>query len=124
MSPAKPEDWPRVFEQHLNAGDLEATLALYDREARFVAPSGETLAGHDGIRPVLAGLIGAGTRFQSRVVKAVVSGEIAVLYTDFSGTTRDARGETVPIRSAAIEVLRRQPDGTWKLVVGDPNGRA
>jgi hypothetical protein len=23
----------------------------------------------------------------------------------------------------AIEVLRRQPDGTWKLIVGDPNGR-
>jgi ketosteroid isomerase-like protein len=23
----------------------------------------------------------------------------------------------------AIEVLRRQPDGTWLLAVGDPNGR-
>ena len=27
--PHKPEDWPRVFEQHLNAGDLEAVMALY-----------------------------------------------------------------------------------------------
>jgi hypothetical protein len=23
----------------------------------------------------------------------------------------------------AIEVLRRQPDGTWKLIFGDPNAR-
>jgi hypothetical protein len=23
-----------------------------------------------------------------------------------------------------IEVLRRQPDGTWKLIIGDPNARA
>jgi uncharacterized protein (TIGR02246 family) len=124
MSPHEPDEWPSAFERHLNAGDLEATLALYEPDARFVAPSGETLVGRDAIRPVLRGLIAAKTSFASRVVRAVVAGEIAVLYTDFSGTTRDARGETVPIRSAAIEVLRRQPDGTWKLVVGDPNGRA
>ena len=26
-----PEDWPRVFEQHLNAGDLDAVVALYGK---------------------------------------------------------------------------------------------
>jgi hypothetical protein len=24
MEPQKPEDWPRQFEQHVNAGELEA----------------------------------------------------------------------------------------------------
>ena len=28
------------------------------------------------------------------------------------------------MESRAIEVLRRQADGTWKLIVGDPGGRA
>jgi len=27
------------------------------------------------------------------------------------------------VRYNAIEVLRQQPDGCWKLIVGDPNGR-
>ena len=27
-SPRRPEDWPRLFEQHLNAGDLEPVVAL------------------------------------------------------------------------------------------------
>jgi hypothetical protein len=36
MLPDKPEDWPRVFEQHLNAGDLDAVVTLYEPEARFV----------------------------------------------------------------------------------------
>ena len=39
----RPEDWPRVFEQHLNVGDLDAMMALYEPEARFVSRSGETL---------------------------------------------------------------------------------
>ena len=67
MSPHKPEDWPRVFEQHLNAGDLDAVMALYEPEARFVARSGETVVGRDRIRDVLAGMITSKTQLQSRV---------------------------------------------------------
>jgi hypothetical protein len=49
-----------------------------------------------------------------------------------SGSASDTRlsdnlskkpSRSVAIRNKAIEVLRRQPDGTWKLIVGDPNGR-
>jgi ketosteroid isomerase-like protein len=56
-------------------------------------------------------------------MKAVTVDDIALLYTDFQGTTLDESGKTVEIRHRAIEVLRRQNDGTWKLIVGDPNGR-
>jgi len=45
------------------------------------------------------------------------------LYTDFEGTRVDDAGKTIPVRNKAIEVLRRQPDGSWKLIVGDPNAR-
>ena len=123
MLPKKPEDWPRVFEQHLNAGDLDAVTTLYEPEARFVTKSGETLIGRDRIRKVLSGMIEAKARLHSRVVKAVTVGDIAQLYTDFEGSMNDDSGKRVAIRHQAIEVLRRQVDGTWKLIVGDPNGR-
>jgi uncharacterized membrane protein/ketosteroid isomerase-like protein len=121
--PHEPEDWPRVFEQHLNSGDLDAVMALYEPEARFVMQSGETLVGHDAIRKVVSGLIGAKTKFHSRVVRIVTVGDIAQLYTDFEGTTVDSSGNTVPVHSKAIEVLRRQLESGWKLIMGDPNGR-
>jgi uncharacterized protein (TIGR02246 family) len=123
MLPDKPEDWPRVFEQHLNAGDLDAVMALYEPEARFVTKSGETLVGRDRIRKVLAAMMEAKARFHSHVVKAVAVGDIAQLYTDFEVTMNDDSGKTVAIRSKAIEVLRCQLDRTWKLIIGDPNGR-
>jgi uncharacterized protein (TIGR02246 family) len=123
MLAAKPEDWPHVFQQHFNAGDLDAVMALYESEARFVTRSGETLVGRDAIRKVLAGMIEAKTQFQSRVVRASTVGDIAQLYTDFEGTMIDASGKTVPVRNKAIEVLRRQPAGDWKLIMGDPNAR-
>jgi uncharacterized protein (TIGR02246 family) len=118
MPPLKPEEWPCLFESHLNAGDLDAAAALYAPEACFVPKSGETVKGRDAIQTVLSGLIARKERLRGRVVKAVVAGDTAVLYTDWQGTADG--GEE---RSRAIEVLRRQPDGTWLLVVGDPNGR-
>jgi len=121
--PNKPEEWPRQFERHLNAGDLDAVMSLYEPDAHFVTPSGDTLVGHDAIRKVLGSLIATKTHFQSRVVRAVTLDGIAQLYTDFEGTRVDELGKTVPVRNKAVEVLRRQPDGSWKLIIGDPNAR-
>lgn len=47
--PDKPEDWPRLFEGHLNAGALEAVIALYEPDATIIAPSGETLPRADSV---------------------------------------------------------------------------
>jgi uncharacterized protein (TIGR02246 family) len=124
MLPQSPEDWPGLFVEQLNAGDLNAVVALYESDARFVDPSGETLVGRQLIRRVLAGMIDIKTQLQSRVVKAITVGDVALLYTDFQGATADSSGKTVGITFKVIEVLRHQPDGTWKLIVGDPNGRA
>ena len=110
--PFKPEDWPRQFEEQLNAGDLDGVMALYEPEARFVTLTGETLVGRSAVRKVLGGLVEAKTQFHSRVVRAAAVGEIARLYTDFEGTREDDSGKTVPVHSRAIEVLRRQPDGS------------
>ncbi|SRR6266496_2068242 len=118
MLPHKPEEWPGLFERHLDAGDLEAVAALYDPDATFVPKSGETIRGREAIRAVLSGLIDQKARLHGKVVKEVVAGDTAVLYTDWHGTIAGDEQN-----SRAIEVLRRQPDGTWLLVVGDPNGR-
>jgi uncharacterized protein (TIGR02246 family) len=123
QTPVEPQDWPRIFTERINAGDLDGAAALYELDARFVTPSGETLVGREQMRRVLAGLIDAKTRMQCRVVQAVVAGDVAVLYTDFQRTTVEASGKTVESNQKAIEVLHRQPDGTWRLIVGDPNGR-
>ena len=117
-APTDPRDWPRRFTERVNVGDLDGVLALYDADARFVTPTGETLDGRDRIGDVLAGLVAAKARMESRVVQAVTAGDVAILYTDFEIATA---GETRA--QHAVEVLRRASDGGWRLVVGDPGGR-
>jgi uncharacterized protein (TIGR02246 family) len=124
MAAQRPEHWPDEFTRSLNAGDLDGVVALYDAEARFADRSGEVLVGRERIRGVLDGLIRGKTQLEGRVRKAITSGDVAILYTDFQGTTTDPEGQKVDMRSEAIEVLQRQPDGSWLLIIGDPNGRA
>src|SRR5262249_28485485 len=119
----KPEDWPRLFEQHFNAGDLDAVMALYEPGARFVTQTGDTVIGRGAIPNVLRAMVNATTRLRSRVVRAVTVGDIAQLYTDFEGTAVDSSKKTVSVSNKAIEILRRQPDGDLKLIIGDPNAR-
>jgi uncharacterized protein (TIGR02246 family) len=123
MLPNKPEDWPRLFVEHLNSGDLEAVAALYAPNAKFVGRSGETIVGRDRIRDMLTRMIRSKTKLQSRVIKAISVDDVAVLYTDFQGTTMDASEKTMDVRYNAVEDIRRQPDGGRKLIVGDRSGR-
>ena len=123
MAAHSPEEWPQQCTHHLNAGDREAVVALYAPDAHFVTPAGDTVVGRDWMRDVLAGVIGAHTRVQSRVIQAITVGAVALLSTDVERTMVEASGTTVAVRHQAIEVRCRQPDGTWQLIVGDPNGR-
>jgi uncharacterized protein (TIGR02246 family) len=120
MLPHKAEDWAPLFVQHLNSGDLEAVAALYATNARFLARSGETIAARDRIRDRLARMIRSKTKLQSRVIQAISADDVAVLYSDFDGTTIDASEKTIDVRYNAVEVFRRQPNGCWKLIVSDP----
>ena len=123
MLPHKPADWPRVFFGASRLRRSRGSRSAVRPNAKFVAGSGETIVGRDQIRDVLARMIRSKTKLQSRVIKAISADDVTVLYSDFEDTTMDASEKTIDVRYNAVEVLRRQPNGCWKLIVGDPNRR-
>jgi uncharacterized protein (TIGR02246 family) len=120
----RPEEWPHAFTERLNAGDLDGVMALYAPDARFVQQMGEVVTGRFRIREVIAGLVRTRARMTAHVRKAVTVGDVALLQTDFEGSATSPDGASSPLSSRAIEVLRRRPNGSWLLIVGDPNARA
>ena len=40
-----------------------------------------------------------------------------------SMTRKDAYRETLRYHARDVAVVRGKPDGSWKLIMGDPNGR-
>lgn len=123
MPARTPQDVDRLFGEYVNAGDLEKAASLYETVAVLVMPDGE-LRGAAAIRDGLADMLRAKLRLHMDVEKVVQAGEgIAVLYNCWRGTATGPGGDVVEVQGRAIEVVRRQPDGTWRFVLDDPYAR-
>lgn len=114
MTAKTPADICRLFQRAVAAGDLEAVLAVYDPESVFLNRDGERRTGTDGLRSELAPLVAAKAVFRFQVEQVVEAGEVALMHTRWTVTTD--REMTLH----AIEVARRQRDGSWRWLIGDP----
>jgi uncharacterized protein (TIGR02246 family) len=124
MTARTPEECDSLFERHLNAGDLDALVALYEPTATLVASPGELSVGHPAIRDALGGFIAAKAQMRLTVGQILRSGDdLAVLYNDWSGHYTDPDGARVEVAGQAIEIVRRQPDGSWLFAVDDAFAR-
>jgi uncharacterized protein (TIGR02246 family) len=116
MGARTPEDCDRLFAEHVNAGNLDGVVGLYEPGASLLQQDGSVVIGKSAIREALSGLISAGARFRMNVTRTILAGDdLAVLYNDWTMT---AGGNQM--QGKALEVVRRQPDGTWLYAIDDP----
>ena len=124
MSARTPQDTDRLFGEHVNARDLDALVALYEPEAVLVNQDGTLAIGRDAIRAALSGLLEMRPRIRMHVAKTVSAGaDLAMLYNEWSMSIPGPDGQTVEMSGKALEVVRRQADGTWRFVIDDPFAR-
>jgi len=124
MAARTPEDCDRLFAEHINRGDLDALVGLYEPQASFVPQGAEAVHGLDAIRQALAGFVAMKPRLTMNVTKVVRAGDdLAVLYNNWSMSATAPDGTAISSTGKAIEIARRQPDGTWRFALDDPFGR-
>jgi ketosteroid isomerase-like protein len=112
--PAKsPQEICHLFKQYMAEGDLDSLLSLYDPEAVFLNRSCEVKKG-DGLREELALFAAVKAAFDFNIKQVIQSGDIALMHTEWKVSSPE------PMSAYAIEVARRQPDGTWRWLIGDP----
>jgi uncharacterized protein (TIGR02246 family) len=124
MTARTPEDCDRLFAEHVNAGDLEALLALYEPGCTLVRADGDAATGHAAIREVLGRLVAMRPTIRTEIVKVVrTGGDLAIVYNDWSMAAKRADGTPIERSGKALEVVRRQADGTWRFAIDDPFAR-
>lgn len=124
MPARKPEECDVLFGEYMNAGNLEALLALYEPTCALVQGDGGVLVGTEAIRANFTRLLAMKPRIEMAVVKVVPAGDgLALVYNDWRLTAKGPDGGPVTRAGRALEVVRRQPDGTWRLAADDPFAR-
>ncbi len=109
-----------AFMAAANAGDAEAVSAVYTDDAALLAPNLPPQKGRDAIKAFWGGFLGVYTvRFE--VVSDTVEGRGDLAYNlghyRFSAVPKAKGAPGVADEGKFLEILRKQPDGSWKYVL-------
>jgi ketosteroid isomerase-like protein len=107
---ADPEDVTRLVAERLNAGDAAGAAALYEPDAVLAYPADRPTTGRDAIQAIYQQLADAGVRF------AIEAPLPTVRFEDLALTSTRSADNT----GVRVQVLRRQPDGSWLRIIDRP----
>lgn len=120
MAATEPEQVIDQFCKLFNSGDLDGLIEnLYEDDAVFIpSPTDAPVSGKASVAEVLKAFMATGGTISVVATTTVTKGDVALTHThwklDIPGA--DAMG------SVTAEIVRRQPDGTWKYAVDNPWG--
>ena len=122
MKAESPQAAIELFAAALNRGDVDAALALYDPDATFAPEPGVEVKGLPAIRDALDGFAALRPRMTGEVTKVLTAGGVALVMNRWrlEGTQPD--GKAIEMRGHSADVLRRAPDGGWRVLIDDPWG--
>ena len=117
-----PEELDELFTQAVNAGDIEAVIKLYEPAASLTMQPGQVVSGAKAIREALSGFVAMKPRMTLEARTLAEAGGIALTTSKWvlEGTGPD--GKPMKVEGQCAEVARRQPDGTWLVVIDNPHG--
>jgi uncharacterized protein (TIGR02246 family) len=106
-----------------NTGDIDATVACYEPHACFVLKSGHAVRGVVELREMYRATFSYKPDLALDVRKIISAGDDLVLVVvDWKSKTVSSSGEAKVWAGTATDIVRRQPDGTWKLALDNPYG--
>jgi uncharacterized protein (TIGR02246 family) len=119
--PTHPEAVALAWSEGFAARDLHAIMALYEPGAIWVSDTGAVVTGTDGIREVMEQFLALDATYDGQAPQTMQSGDLALLCSEWTvrGTPGGAPLELV---GRTADIVRRQPDGTWRYVIDAPYG--
>jgi len=107
----------------MNSGDLDTVADLYEPNARFVSKwMDKPVIGVAAIRQHYKNLLTLKGRVEERTTSVSKVGDIALLRSSWTFSGTNPSGEPIEMSGDSVEVLRRQPDGSWRVVIDLPYG--
>ena len=122
MSNVTPEETLRSIAEYINAGNLDSLMILYESDACFASQPGRFIKGREGIRQSMQGFVDMRGKLESKIKRVFQTSNLALVISEWSFNGTGPDGNPVNLASTSTDVLRQQPDGTWRVIIDNPWG--
>ncbi len=112
-----PKEFLISYVEKFNAGDISSLINMYEIDACFVSQEGEIIKGTENIRQTLQGFINMNDKILSKLDGVIITSDIALVNTEWSFNGTGPDGKAATITGQATDVLRRQSDGNWQILI-------
>ncbi|HVW61085.1 MAG TPA: DUF4440 domain-containing protein [Puia sp.] len=111
--PKRAEDAHAALAAAFNTGDAATVMSMYDSTGIIVPEPGRPVTGREQFQTAIEAILSIKGKMEIRTVYCLQTGDIAVGRSEWNITD----GNEVKISAKGVEVMRRQPDGTWKILI-------
>lgn len=96
-----------------NTGDLNTVLSMYDIDGIIVPEPRNPVAGREAFKAAVKGILSITGKMEIKTVYCLQVNDIAVGRSEWSITDEGK----VKVKAKGVEVMKRRPDGTWKVLI-------
>ena len=122
MPARNPEELDRLFSDALNSGNLDALVALYEPQATLTPEPSQVVTGTQAIRAALSAFVAVKPTITLEVKSLAQTEDIALTSAKWALSGTGSDGNQTTMSGHSVEGSRRQPDGSWLLVIDTPWG--
>jgi uncharacterized protein (TIGR02246 family) len=123
MIATNPEHLMSLFAERAAAGDVDGLLALYEPQAVFEPQLGTVLRGPEQIRAALTEFAALRPVIKyTGTTDCVIVDDVALVTNQWTVTGHRPDGSLHREAGVSADVLRRQPDGSWLILIDQPRG--
>jgi uncharacterized protein (TIGR02246 family) len=119
---SRPIDTVNQLVDAINNGDLDRAVEAYEAEAVMVPQPGRLACGSVQLRKALARFIALKPTLTSVVQEVIEAGYVALYIGRWTLRGTDPAGKPVTMSGESTDVLRRQRDGRWLILLDNPWG--
>jgi uncharacterized protein (TIGR02246 family) len=122
MTADSPAEVIEQFTEALNGGDIDRAMSLYEPGATFAPQPGQAVEGRQAIRAALDRFAALRPRMKGEITSVITAGDVALVMNRWRLRGTQPDGAPVEMGGRSADVLRRGPDGRWRILIDDPWG--
>ncbi|MFT3936987.1 MAG: DUF4440 domain-containing protein [Chitinophagaceae bacterium] len=111
--PKKATDAHSTLAAAFNTGDVAIVLSMYDYNGIIVPEPGKPVSGKQQFEEAIKAILSIKGKMEIKTVYCLQAGDVAVGRSEWNIT----EGNEVKVSAKGIELMKQQPDGSWKIVI-------